>query len=53
MCERGVTLLEMLIVVALMGLIAGLSYPSVAAGLDTLRMRTASDQVVKGNKSFR
>ncbi|MEP7353484.1 MAG: prepilin-type N-terminal cleavage/methylation domain-containing protein [Acidobacteriota bacterium] len=44
--ERGVTLFEMLIVVALIGLIAGFSYPSVVSGLDTLRMRTASDQVV-------
>lgn len=43
---RGITLLEMLIVVSLIGLLAGLSYPSVTAGLDTLRLRSASDVVV-------
>jgi type II secretory pathway pseudopilin PulG len=36
----------MLIVVALVGVIAGLSYPSVTAGLDTLRMRSAANDVV-------
>ena len=44
--QRGITLLEMLIVVSLIGLLAGLSYPSVTAGLDTLRLRSASDVVV-------
>jgi prepilin-type N-terminal cleavage/methylation domain-containing protein len=44
--ERGVTLIEMLIVVAIAALIAGLSYAPVTAGLETLRLRAASDQVV-------
>jgi prepilin-type N-terminal cleavage/methylation domain-containing protein len=44
--ERGITLLEMLIVVSLIGLLTALSYPSVTAGLDTLRLRSASDVVV-------
>jgi prepilin-type N-terminal cleavage/methylation domain-containing protein len=44
--QRGITLLEMLIVVALMALLAGLSYSPVSAGLETLRLRSASDQVV-------
>jgi prepilin-type N-terminal cleavage/methylation domain-containing protein len=44
--NRGVTLLEMLIVVALIALIAGLSYPSISSGLDAVRMRTVSDDVV-------
>jgi len=44
--QRGVTLLEALIVVALIGLIAGLSYPSVNSGLDTLRLRSTSDSMV-------
>ena len=43
---RGVTLLEMLIVVALIALLAGLTYPSVTSGLDALRLRSASDQIV-------
>jgi prepilin-type N-terminal cleavage/methylation domain-containing protein len=44
--QRGVTLLEALIVVALIGLIAGLSYPSISSGLDTLRLRSTSDAIV-------
>jgi prepilin-type N-terminal cleavage/methylation domain-containing protein len=44
--RRGVTLLEMLIVMALMALVAGLSYPSVASGVDSLRLRSASDGIV-------
>ena len=44
--RRGVTLLEMLIAVALIAMLAGLSYPSINAGLDSLRLRSASDQVI-------
>jgi len=44
--ERGVTLLEALIVVAVIALIAGLSFPSVSSGLDTLRLRSTSDSIV-------
>jgi prepilin-type N-terminal cleavage/methylation domain-containing protein len=44
--ERGMTLLEALIVVALIALIAGLSFPSVSSGLDTLRLRSVSDSIV-------
>ena len=44
--ERGVTLLEALIVVALIGMMAGLSYPAVSSGLDTLRLRSTSDAIV-------
>jgi prepilin-type N-terminal cleavage/methylation domain-containing protein len=44
--ERGMTLLEALIVVALIAMIAGLSFPSVNSGLDTLRLRSASDSIV-------
>ncbi len=44
--RRGVTLLEMLIVVTLIALVAGLSFPSVASGLDSLRLRSASDTIV-------
>ena len=36
----------MLIVVTLIALVAGLSYPSVASGLDSLRLRSASDAIV-------
>jgi prepilin-type N-terminal cleavage/methylation domain-containing protein len=44
--ERGVTLLELLIVVTLIALMTGISYPSVASGVDSLRLRSASDGIV-------
>ena len=36
----------MLIVVTIVALVAGLSFPSVATGLDSLRLRSASDSIV-------
>src|SRR5712692_1416360 len=44
--RRGVTLVEMLIVVAIVGLIAGISFPAVSSGLDSLRLGSASDSIV-------
>jgi prepilin-type N-terminal cleavage/methylation domain-containing protein len=44
--ERGVTLLEMLIVVTIVAVVAGISFPSITSGLDSLRLRSASDSVV-------
>jgi general secretion pathway protein H len=44
--ESGVTLLEMMVVVALMALLIGLTFPSVGAGLESLRLRSASEDVV-------
>jgi len=43
--ESGLTVLEMLIVVAIIGLLAGLTFPSVTSGLDSLRLRSAADSV--------
>ncbi len=44
--QSGVTLIEALIVVALIAMIAAVSFPAVSAGLDTLRLRSASDAIV-------
>src|SRR5690349_12449807 len=41
----GVTLLEMVVVLALIGLIVAVSGPSVSAGIDSIRMTTASDSI--------
>lgn len=42
----GITLIEMLVVMALIALIAGMSAPSVSAGLDSLRLRSTSDAII-------
>jgi prepilin-type N-terminal cleavage/methylation domain-containing protein len=44
--RSGVTLIEMLIVLALIALVAGMAAPSVSAGLDSLRLRSTSDAIV-------
>ncbi len=43
---KGVTLVEMLIVVALIGLMVGISFPAVSSGVDSLRLSAASDGIV-------
>jgi len=43
--RRGVTLLEMLVVVAIVGLIAAVSFPSFSTGLDSIRLQSAADSV--------
>src|SRR5262249_22560044 len=43
--QAGVTLVEMLIVVVLIGLVAGVSYPSASKGIDILRLRSATNEV--------
>ena len=44
--RAGVTLIELLIVLTLIALVTGISYPSAAAGVESLRLRSVSDQVV-------
>lgn len=46
MRERGVTLVEMMIVVTIVGVAAAVSFPSVNSGLDSLRLTSASDSIV-------
>jgi prepilin-type N-terminal cleavage/methylation domain-containing protein len=43
--RRGLTLIETLIAVSLVALLSGIAYPSVTAGLDTLRLRSAADSI--------
>ena len=43
----GVTLIEMLVVVAIIAVMAGITYPSISAGLDSLRLTAASESVAQ------
>jgi prepilin-type N-terminal cleavage/methylation domain-containing protein len=40
---KGVTLLEMLVVVGIVAILMGVSYPSIAASVDSVRLATAAD----------
>ncbi len=40
--ERGITLIEMMIVTLLIALMAGISFPAVSAGLESLRLNSAA-----------
>jgi len=44
--QAGVTLIEMMIVVGLIALIAGITFPSFSSGIDTLRLNQAASGVV-------
>jgi prepilin-type N-terminal cleavage/methylation domain-containing protein len=43
--RRGVTLMEMLVVMTIIGLIVAVSAPSVGAGIDSVRMASATDSI--------
>jgi len=43
--RRGVTLIELLVVVVLISLIVGITFPSVASGLDSIRLASATNAV--------
>jgi len=42
----GVTLIEMLVVVALIALMVGISYPAITSGIESLRLNAATNGVV-------
>jgi prepilin-type N-terminal cleavage/methylation domain-containing protein len=41
----GVTLIEMLIVMTLIGLMVGISFPAISSGIDSLRLSSASGDI--------
>jgi prepilin-type N-terminal cleavage/methylation domain-containing protein len=41
--EAGVTLVEMMIVVAIVGMIAGITYPAVASGLEAVHLSSSAE----------
>ena len=43
--ERGVTLIELLIVMTLIALMVGVAYPSAVSGIEGIRLRTTADNV--------
>lgn len=43
--EAGVTLVEMIAVVAIVGLIAAISFPAISSGLESIRLAAASDSI--------
>lgn len=43
--RRGVTLVEMLLVVSIVGLMVGVTFPSVSSGVDSLRLSAACDSI--------
>lgn len=43
--QRGVTLLELMVVMSIIAVITGISYPSIASGLENLKVSAAADSV--------
>jgi prepilin-type N-terminal cleavage/methylation domain-containing protein len=43
--QAGVTLIEMMAVVTIIGLIAAISFPAVTSGLESIRLASATDSV--------
>lgn len=43
--RRGVTLIEMMLVVLLISIMAALTFPGVSSGIDSIRLRSSADSV--------
>lgn len=43
--RRGISLVEMLLVVAIIGLMVGISFPSISSGIDSVRLASAADSI--------
>ncbi|HEX5228136.1 MAG TPA: prepilin-type N-terminal cleavage/methylation domain-containing protein [Bryobacteraceae bacterium] len=44
--DAGLTLIEMMVVVLLISLMVGISYPAITSGIDSLRLKAAANGVV-------
>jgi prepilin-type N-terminal cleavage/methylation domain-containing protein len=44
--KAGVTLIEMMVVVALISLMVGISFPAITSGIDSMRLKAATNSVV-------
>ena len=44
--ESGVTLIELVVVVSLISLLVGISFPAITSGIDSLRLNAAANSVV-------
>jgi type II secretory pathway pseudopilin PulG len=44
--EAGVTLIEMVVVVLLISLMVGISFPAITSGIDSMRLKAATNSVV-------
>ena len=44
-CRAGITLIEMIMVLAIVGMVTAIAFPSVTSGLDSVRLSSASDSI--------
>jgi prepilin-type N-terminal cleavage/methylation domain-containing protein len=44
-CTAGITLIEMIMVLAIIGIVTAIAFPSVTSGLDTVRLTSATDSI--------